>query len=193
MKKVMSEEKKARRPDLIEYDRSNVSPHFTTEMIQFRESRQQGLSARDHAKLDEIEFFILNLNSGGFVSCAVPGLRANPLTEVRYLKRFNKERIEIMMSKFMGYVPHDFPSDQIDRCYFKAFRLKTPDGGKFYPITYNGNLPAWRKRLDDNAAFFKTLIGRFENGKFVLSDGQRIEFADMEVEWVGDEALPRDF
>ena len=89
--------------------------------------------------------------------------------------------------------PPDFPPDQVGRCNLPAFRLTSPDGAQFYPVQYNGDFMAWRKRLDDNAAFFKTSIGRFENGKFVVSDGRQLEFADMDVKWVGEENYPSDF
>ncbi len=167
MRKVMSEERKAQRPDLIEYDRKNISPHFTPELIRYIESRQPGLSDRDHAKLDEIEWFVLNLNTGCLTSLAMPGLREYKNSiEIRYIKRFSEKTYNRFMKMFMDYVPPDFPSDQIGRYHGEALRLTSPNGDHFYPIYFNGNLPAWRKRLDDNAAFFKTSIGRFEHGKF---------------------------
>ena len=141
MKKVMSEEKKARRPDLIEYDRSNVSPHYTPELIRYIESRQPGLTARDHAKLDEIEWFVLNLNHGGLVALAVPGLRTYPSSESRYIKRFNDDPYDKMLRYFLSYVPPHFPEDQIERYNLRAFKLTSPHGEQFYPIHYNDNLP----------------------------------------------------
>ena len=193
MKKVMSEEKKALRPDLIEYDRNNVSPHFTPEMIRYIESRQPGLSERDHAKLDNIEWFILNLNTGRFTSLTIPGLRTYAQLENCYIKRFNEKPYLTMKKEFMDYVPPDFPTDQIGRYHGEALRLTSPVGEHFYPIYYNGDLPAWRKRLDDNAAFFKTLIGRFKHGKFAVSDGRQIPFADLDVTWATREDRPSDF
>ena len=193
MKKVMSEEKRAQRPDLIEYDREHPSSHFSSEWVRYIESRQIGLSERDHQRLDQIEFFILNLNHGGLISCAIPGLREVPSIEVRYVKRFSTIGYWRMINEFFEYIPPDFPQDQVGRCNMPAFRLTLPDGAQFYPVQYNGDFLAWRKRLDDSAAFFKTLIGRFENGKFVVSDGRQLEFADMDVEWVGEGKYPSDF
>ena len=193
MKKVMSEEKKAQRPDLIEYDRNNVSPYFTLDLIRYVEGRQTGLTERDHAKLDEIEWFILSLYTGRLTSLAIPGLRVYPRTEHCYIKRFNQNPYRSMKKEFMDYVPPDCPSNQIGGYHGEALRLTSPDGEHFYPIYYHGNLSAWRKRLDDTATFFKTLTGRFQHGRFVVSDGRQIEFADMDVNWVGAGDIPRDF
>ena len=98
-----------------------------------------------------------------------------------------------MRKEFADRVKPDDPSDQIGGYHGEALRLTSPDGEHFYPIYYHGNLPAWRKRLDETVAFFDTLIGRFQHGKFVVSDGRQIEFADMDVSWVSEGEIPPDF
>ena len=193
MVRILSEEDAIRRPHLVEYDRQNPSPHFTLRQIQYIESLPNGLSDRDLVKLEEVEWFILNRNIGYLTSSAVPGLRIHPGIEVRYVKRFSANAYWDMINGFLAYVPSDFPRDQIGRCNLPGYRLTSPDGAQFYPIEFNGDLPAWRKRLNESAKAHGTQIGHFENGKFVLFDGQRIELADMTVKRVGQEPYPPDF
>ncbi len=193
MVRVLSEEDAVRRPHLVEYDRRNPSPHFTPEQIKYINSLPNELSDRDRAKLDEIEYFILNRNHGHLLSVAIPGLRVHPAIEVRYVKRFNAEPYWKMINEFLKHVPTDFPRDQVGRCNLPAFRLTLPDGAQFYPIEFNGDLPAWRKRLDETAKVYRTTIGHWQDGKFSVSDGNVLEFADMDVKWLKSVEYPPDF
>ena len=178
---------------LVEYDPDNVDPCFPPDVIRYIESRQAGLTPRDIAKLDEIEWFVFHRQLKTFTSFAVPGLRELKLLEVRYFKRYNKNKYRKMINDFVAYVPPDFPSDQVDRRLLVACRLTSPDGSQFYPIQYNGDFVAWRKRMMDNAAHFGTMIGYFDHGRFVVSDGQEIEFADMDVLALEGKHIPPDF
>lgn len=178
---------------LVPYDPKSPDPCITPEAIRYINSRQSGLTDRDIAKLDEIEWFTFHRQLKHLVQFAIPGLRPSKSSEVRYVKRYNAQKYSIMIDKFLDYMPSDFPEGQADRCVLPAYRLTSPDGNRFYPIDYNGDLPAWRKRLLDNADHFDTTIGYFDHGRFVISDGQEIEFADLGVASYADEGVPPDF
>ena len=178
---------------LVEYDPNRLDPLFSTEQIEYIESRQVGLTERDVAKLNEIEWFIGHRQLKTISSFDIPGIRALQDLENRYFKRFNSKPYVEMNKEFFSYIPPDFPIDQIDRCFLPGLRLTDPDRNHYYPVTYNGDLPAWRKRMLDNAEKFGTTIGCFDHGRFVISDGREIEFADMDVLGLEGRYIPPDF
>lgn len=178
---------------MVEYDPKNPDPLFTQAQINYIESRQAGLTERDIAKLDEIEWFIGHRHLKTLASFAIPGLRPSGLHEIRYFKRFDSQPYVEMNKQFFSYVPPDFPIDQVDRCFLQSIRLKDTEENCFYPISYNGNIPAWRKRMLDNADHFETTIGYFDHGRFVVSDGREVEFADMDVLGLEGRYIPLDF
>lgn len=178
---------------LVEYDPDNVDPCFPPDLVQYIESRQVGLTPRDIAKLDEIEWFTYHRQIKNSNSFSIPGLRERKNLEVRYVKRYNKKNYLKMINDFMAYLPPDFPRDQAERCLLPGCRLTSPDGSKFYPVEYIGDFASWRKRMMDNAEKFGTKIGCFARGRFVVSDGQEIEFADMDVLALEGRHIPPDF
>ncbi len=178
---------------LVAYDPKNPDPCITPEFIRYIESRQPGLTDRDIAKLDEIEWFTFHRQLKKLNEFAIPGLRPDHYTETRYVRRYSAKRYWTMISEFLSYMPSDFPVDQAGRCLLPGYRLTCSDGSHFYPVEYNGDLPVWRKRLADNAVHFETLIGYFDHGRFVISDGREIEFADMEVASTPQKSIPDDF
>lgn len=178
---------------LIPYDPENLDPRITPESIQYIESRQAGLTDRDIEKLDGMEWFTFHWPTKTLTMFAIPGLRPSKYTETRYVKRYNAQKYWTIINDFLAYMPSDFPEDQADRCRLPAYRLTPPGGDHFYPVEYNGDLPAWRKRLLHNAVHFGTTIGYFDHGRFVISDGREIEFADMDVASYAEEGVPPDF
>lgn len=178
---------------LVEYDRENPDPCFTPDLIRYIEFRQPGLTSRDLAKLDEIEWFTCHRHFKDLSEFAIPGLRASRHTEVRYVKRYNAQAYLTMINEFFAYTLPDFSNHRAGGCILPGYRLTCPDGSQFYPVEYNGDLPAWRKRLTDSAVHFGTSIGYFDHGRFVISDGREIEFADMGVASDDDQRLPPDF
>lgn len=178
---------------LVPYDPKNPDPCITLESIRYIESRQPGLTDRDIAKLDDIEWFTFHRHTKRLVEFAIPGLRPSRYTETRYIKRYSARKYWLMINEFLAHMPPDFPENQADRCLLPAYRLTPPGGDHFYPIEYNGDLQLWRKRISDNAAHFGTTVGYFDHGRFVVSDGQEIEFADMDVASYAEEGIPPDF
>lgn len=45
----------------------------------------------------------------------------------------------------------------------------------------------------DNADYFGKTIGHFDHGRFVVSDGREIEFADMDILGLEGRYIPPDF
>lgn len=193
MRKVLNEEDAITRPFLVEYDREIPAPEFTPDLIRYIESRQNGLSARDMAKLEGIEWFVYNKYFNVMLTFDVPGIRESDVEKAAYIKRFSDEPYLALIKRFMNYVPSDFPEDQIGRFNQPSYRLTLANGDQFYPINYNGNFAAWRKRLDDNAKHFDTSIGVFAGGKFVISDGRVVEVVDMDILKLGSGGYPDDF
>ncbi len=186
-------EKNPYRHLLVPYDPTDPDPCIKPELIQYIESLQPGLTDRDIAKLDEIEWFTFHRHTKRLTEFAIPGLRPSKHTETRYVRRYNAQKYWTMINDFFSYIPPDFPEDQAERCLLPAYRLTCPGGDHFYPVEYRGDLSAWRKRLIDNAAHFGTTIGYFDHGRFVISDGREVEFADMDVASYDEDGLPPDF
>jgi hypothetical protein len=178
---------------LVEYDPQNPDPCFTPECIAYIEARQSGLTRRDIAKLDEIEWFTCHRHTRTMNQVAIPGLRPGGRWDTCYVKRFNTDPYLLMLNEFLAYIPDGFPEEQADRWIIEGYRLTSGNGEQFYPIDYNGNLVAWRKRMLDNAEHFGTLIARFDHGRFVVSDGRETEFADMSVAIANGKDIPDDF
>ena len=86
-----------------------------------------------------------------------------------------------MMNKFLDYSPEGFPKNQFDQCNMPVYRLALDDGRKFYPIQYHGDLVAWRQYMRESAKLHGALTASFQNGKFVLSDGRRINLLDIVI------------
>lgn len=182
MGRILTEEDEVRRPHLIEYDRNNPSPKFSDELIQLIETIQDGFSESELALIRDYEYFIFNIYFPNELICRqIPGIRPNKNFEVVYIMRFNNDDYRSMMNRFLEHIPADAPSDLTAHCNMPGERLTIPDGSKFYPINYHYDLAAWRRQISESAKLHNTKTGRFENGKFVLSDGQTINFSDLVI------------
>lgn len=177
----------------VEYDPLNIDPCFTPECIAYIQARQPGLTPRDLAKLDDIEWFTFHRHAKTMNQFAIPGLRPGGKWETCYVKRFNVDKYLEMMNVFLSYDQIKIPKGQVDRWILPAYRLTCNNGDKFYPIEYGGDFAAWRERMIGSAEHFGTLIARFDHGRFVISDGREVEFADMDVASTNAEITPDDF
>jgi hypothetical protein len=60
-------------------------------------------------------------------------------------------------------------------------------------MVFHGNLDEWRKRLLHSAMVHHTLLGDFQHGKFLLSDGRRFDFSAIVVDRVKNRTYPKDW
>lgn len=178
---------------LVEYDPQDVDPCFTPECITYIQARQPGLTARDIAKLDKIEWFIFHIHTKTMNQFAIPGLRPGGKWETCYVKRFRDGYYLDIINEFMSYAQIDLPEEQMDRWILPAYRLTCANGDQFYPIEYSGDITAWQGRMVSSAEHFGTSIARFDRGRFVISDGREVEFADMDVASTNVQTPPDDF
>ena len=194
MRPFRTEEDKKRRPHLIEYDRESPSPLFSAEMIAWINSIQDGFSTAELAWLHENEYFILNTIVGDLIGHVVPGLRPQPSTETEYVRRYNSADCKAMMDEFLSYVPPGLTKEFLDYCNRPRYRVTMANGDRFYPVEYHNDLAAWRRQVSESAKLRGTITGRFEHGKFVLSNGQKINFSDLTVARLFDyESYPSDW
>ena len=193
MARVLTKEDKILRPHLVEYDRENPSSKLSEPFLQYVNSIQNGFSNQELEWLNEYEFFIFNTFDGYWTERAVPGIRTEKI-ETRYVRRYNSYSYRSMMNKFLEYVPPGLPEDFTDHCYMPNYRLTLANGDKFYPICYHNDFVGWRRQLAESAKLHGTMTGLFESGKFVLSNGQRINFSDISVASLeGREPYPADW
>ena len=182
MGRILTEQDKVLRPHLIEYDRNDPSPHFTSAHIRYIETRQDGFSESELAWIRDYEYFIFNLYyTKGLVARVIPGLRSYPGAETQYVMRYNTMNYQSMMDDFLSYKSPDLPEGLSDYCNMPGCRFTTLDKAHFYPINYHEDLPGWRKLISESAKLHDTLTGQLEGGKFVLSDGRRVSFSDLTV------------
>ena len=193
MRKVLTDEDAVRRRHLVDYDSVNPSPYFSPEQICYFEPLPDGLSEKALENLRKTEWFVLNRNSGYFIECAVPGLRSQPGIEVGYVRRFSTASYVAMMDVFLDCMPTDFPLDQANHFNMPSYRLTSATREKFYPVEYNGEISAWRRRLQHCAEIHNTSIGSFDYGKPAISDGRELDLGDILIEWVRPEPDPSDW
>ena len=194
MARVLTKEDEVLRPHLIEYDRDNPSPMLSEPFLRYVNSIQSGFSKQELDWLNEYEFFIFNTFDGYWTERAIPGIRTEKFIETQYVMRFSNLDYRSMMNEFLKYIPAGFPEDLTDHCFMPNYRLTLANGNKFYPICYNNDLAGWRRQLVESAKLHHTMTGLFENGKFLLSDGQRINFSDLSVASLeGREPYPPDW
>ena len=74
-----------------------------------------------------------------------------------------------------------------------GLRVTLPNGDKFYPILYHGDIEKWPRVLDETAAFFKTELGQFDHGKFVVSNGDVYPFSSIGIDELEIVPPPKDW
>lgn len=184
---------------LIDYDPIDPSPEFTQEQIKFIESVRAHISGEDLAALRRFEWFQLNLNWKQFGEPpllgygAVPGLRDGPGVGTLYVRRFSSDRHAKMMDSFLDYIPEGFPEGDVRRCHMPGYRLETPNTDVYYPIVFNGNITEWRRRLTESSKIHHTVLGEFDNGKFVLPDGKKFSFGALKLDRLKSKVYPKDW
>ena len=194
MRRILSREDEEHRPHLIEYDRSSPSEKIPKRFVDYAESIQDGFSDAELAWLHDYEYFIFNTYLNGFITNAIPGLRPQKGVETQYVKRYGSGTYKNMMDQFLNHRPSSFPIEQVGMCNMPGCRMTLADGGKFYPVNYHGDIAEWRKLFSDSAVFHGTVTARFRNGKFVLSDGRKINLGDIVVSSLRSvDTYPRDW
>jgi hypothetical protein len=178
-------------PHFVVYDYLNPSHFFTQDEIKVIESIRDYFSEEDLEVIRNIESSIFNKNTGLVNNSFIPGLRQDPPRGYLYVRRFSKDKFGKMMDLFLDYVPSDFPVEDRYRCNMPGFRVTVPNGDRYYPFAFHGNLEQWRKRLKESADFHHTLLGQFDHGKFVLSDGESFNFSAIKVERVWTRDFPK--
>lgn len=194
MVRILTQEDEILRPHLVEYDRDNPSPRLSEPFLRYVRSVQSGFSKQELDWLNEYEFFIFNTFDGYWTERAVPGLRAKKDIETHYVRRYSSADYRSMMNEFLEYIPSGFPKNLTNYCYMPNYRLTLTNGDKFYPICCRNDLAGWRIQIVESAKLHCTTTGQFESGKFVLSNGQRINFSDLTVaSLAGREPYPSDW
>ena len=165
-------------PHFVVYDYSNPSPLFTYEQVQRIESIRKDFNEEDLTRIRKIEKWILNTNTGWLNSPAITGLRPKSTNGHRYLKRFSADRYADMIDTFLDQVHYGVPATSLP-CHMPGLRVTLPNGDKFYPILFHDDLEKWARVLDEAAALFKTELGQFDHGKFVVSNGEVYPFSSI--------------
>ena len=183
-------------PNFIAYDDECPSPQFSREDIGYIESIKGFLSEEGQKKCRDVEWFTLNINTG-VISCGdIPGLRGDrnfwgSIIGNIYVKRFSSQSYETMMDKFLAPILQDIPFEGRDACVMHPFRVALPNGDKFYPYSVGGDLRAWRRRLQECADTHHTVLGHFERGNFIVSDGGIFGFDTLEVDRIKSRLTPK--
>lgn len=50
--------------------------------------------------------------------------------------------------------------------------ITLPDNSTFYAIAYHGDIPGWRKDIQEGAQGLHVLLGKIEGDTFIVSDGR---------------------
>lgn len=165
-------------PDnFIVYNHDRPSPYFPPEKVAYIESINSDFSEEELRAIRSMERFAFNLNTGGVGGDEFAGLRKQEKEDSLYFRRFSDEPWKDVVKSFMARIPPDFEYRR--RTLMHLHRATLPNGDRYYPITFRGDLDAWRRHLHQAAVGCGTLLGWFEKGKFVLSDGSKVGFLDL--------------
>ena len=178
---------------LIEYDHNKPSKLFTKQQIEFIESITSDFSIEEMAKIRKLEWFRLNLNRGVLGCGVVPGLRPERATGCLYFKRFSKKDAESMAKDLVQNIPTDFPERSRDNWVLQPYRVITANKDRYYPLEFHNDIEQWRERLQKNAGIKQTLLAYFDQGKFMISNGEKIPFSQLLVEVAEHIAYPEDW
>ena len=174
------------KPHIVEFDPDAPASVFTREQIDYVNSIAEYLSPSQVEGVRRLEHLIFNRNVNACAWFFVPGLRGDTNFDgtdegIVYVKRFSSARYAKMMDLFLDHEPSDFPKEGSGG-NMPGYRVTLPNGDRFYPIAFFGDLVAWRKRLRESADLHGTELAHFDRGTFVVSDGQRFAFADLRIE-----------
>ncbi|NVN04606.1 hypothetical protein HW509_03210 [Asaia spathodeae] len=63
-------------------------------------------------------------------------------------------------------------------CILGLWTLTLPNGKMFHDLSYSGDIPGWRRALEASAAERGLRIGRIEDLKLVISDGEIVALSE---------------
>ena len=169
-------------PGCSAYDYNNPSLPFTPGQIASIDSIKEFLSDSELAQARQLEtvYFspVLKRASGIFIA----GLRSYNTSSCLYLQRFDERYYEDLLSGFLDAVYDGYPKANLGGVTWPWFRVTMPDGERYYPLQFHGDLQAWTDRMIAVAKEHATTMAWFDKGKFCITDGQKMSFGDLHIE-----------
>ena len=133
---------------------------------------------------------VLKISGGTFI----PGLRSYETSSCLYLRRFNDRYYEDLLKGFFEAVYDGCPKATLGGVTWDWFRVTTPDGDRYYPLGFHGNLQAWTDRMIAVATEHATTMAWFDKGKFCTTDRRTLSFGDLVIDRLeGGNYIPRDW
>lgn len=181
-------------PGCTPYDYGDLTPPFTRENTRAVDSIRNFLSEDEliqARKLEIVYYSPIHQTVGGVV---IPGIRTYNTSFCLYLKKYEEILTHDLLEKFIDAVCEGHPDLNPDTIHRDWFRVTVPNGDRYYPLQFHGDLDAWIDRMIAVATEKGTTMGWFDKGKFCLNDGSRMAFGDLKmVRLMGGEAYPDDW
>ena len=181
-------------PNCTAYDYDNPSPPFTPESIAAIDSVKAFLSDNELAqarRLETVYFSPVFKTAGG---TSIPGLRFYASYFCLYLRRFDNRSYEELLKGFLDAVYDGHPKSRFGGVTWPWFRVTTPDGARYYPLYFHGNLKAWSDRMIVVAAELATTMAWFDKGKFRITDRRELSFGELHIQRLeGGKYIPQDW
>lgn len=181
-------------PTAYPYNYDRLLPPFTAENTAAVESIKEFLSDSELDRARRLESVYFSPIFQTIVGTFIPGLRRYDTSFCLYLLRFNDMRYEDLVAEFLDAVYTGCPKEDLGGGHWGWFRVTIPNGDRYYPFDFHGNLQVWSDRLITVALEKGAAMGWFEKGKFCLTDGRQLAFGDLRIERLkGGEPIPDDW
>ena len=181
-------------PRAYPYNYDRLLPPFTAENTAALESIKEFLSDSELDQARRLETVYFSSVFQRVVGTFIPGLRHYDTSFCLYVRRFNSIYYEELLENFMDAVYTGCLKEDLGGIHWDWFRVTVPDGDRYYPLDFHGNLQGWIDRMIAVATEKGTTMGWFDKGKFCLTDGRKMAFGDLCIERLkGGEPIPNDW
>lgn len=133
-----------------------------------------------HDKLTELER-ILGGKLERFDARVVPGTDNPPTQETVYFSDDGKNKFGIQFDNITGFT--DPPNATCGGVNEAGCAITPPCGPLFHAVEYHGDIPGWKKDLEEGAKGLGLLLAKIEGDQFVLSDGRSFPLSECKIEF----------
>jgi len=109
----------------------------------------------------------------------IPGIIKNPNRLFLYIQAITDDQFESNF-RFFGQ-PAFGREPQSGGALNEETRIVTPDGRRFYAVSFTGDLEGWQNQVVGYCSKFKCLSGKIVDDYFILSTGEKFILTNCEV------------
>lgn len=134
----------------------------------------------DHDRIIEENRKSLEKRLGGPVKFSfeegITGIEKNSIEEIIYFECTKKPSIGFQFDKF--FKSENGVDIKGGGCILGVCTLTLPSGKMFRDMSYNGDIPGWRRAIEVNATMRGIRLAKIADEKLVISDGEVVALSD---------------